>query len=132
MDNSKSCTSCKCTSLPPEEFIFNNKAYKTCANCLIARSNKKAEKRSLSSDNNRTETQLENDTKEIAFINLIEYVSNKFSNLDEDAGISFNLCIELDDNTLTNAYNDTKLLVKLIVNEIEEGDRIGFSNFGRN
>ncbi|CAG8728098.1 24745_t:CDS:2, partial [Gigaspora rosea] len=74
-----------------------------------------------------TETQLENDTEEIAFINLIEYVSNKFSNLDESSGISFNLCIELDNNTLTNAHNDTKLLVKLIVDKIEEGDRYNWT-----
>ncbi|KAF0544537.1 hypothetical protein F8M41_002686 [Gigaspora margarita] len=111
-----------------EAFIFNNKAYKTCANCLIARFNKKTEKRPLPSDNNfgstknRTETQLENDTEEIAFINLIEYVYNKFSNLEEGSSISFNLRIELDNNTLTNARHNAKLLVKLIVDEIEEGD----------
>ncbi|CAG8759024.1 447_t:CDS:2, partial [Gigaspora margarita] len=61
-----------------------------------------------------------NGTEEIVFINLIEYVSNKISNLEEGSGISFNLCIELDNNTLTNAHHDTKLLVKLIVDEIEE------------
>ncbi|KAF0543587.1 ATP-dependent DNA helicase pif1 [Gigaspora margarita] len=114
--------------ITPKAFIFNNKAYKTCANCLIARFNKKAEKWPLPSDNDfestnsRTETQLENDTKEIAFINLIEYVYNKFSNLEEGSGISFNLHIELDDNTLINVHHDTKLLVKLIVDEIEEDD----------
>ncbi|CAG8631837.1 27086_t:CDS:2 [Gigaspora margarita] len=102
--------------ITPEAFIFNNKAYKTCANCLIVKSSKKAEKRSLPSDNdfesmnNRTETQLENDTEEIVFINLIKYVSNNLSNLDEGSGISFSLRVELDNNTLTNAYHDTKLL----------------------
>ncbi|CAG8836558.1 27582_t:CDS:2, partial [Gigaspora margarita] len=85
-------------------------------------SSKKAEKWPLLSDND-SETQLENNTKEIAYINLIEYISNKISNLEEGSGISFNLCIELDNNTLTNAHHDTKLLVKLIINEIEEGDR---------
>ncbi|KAF0542080.1 hypothetical protein F8M41_004777 [Gigaspora margarita] len=49
-------------------------------------------------------------TEEIVFINLIKYVSNKLSNLDEGSGISFSLCVELDNNTLTNAYHDTKLL----------------------
>ncbi|CAG8849845.1 30264_t:CDS:1, partial [Gigaspora margarita] len=57
---------------------------------------------------------------EIAFINLIEYVSNKISNLEESFGISFNLRIKLDDNTLINEYHDTSLLVKLIVDEIEK------------
>ncbi|CAG8461345.1 32427_t:CDS:1, partial [Gigaspora margarita] len=37
-------------------------------------------------------------------------------------GISFNLHIELDNNILKNAYYDTKQLVKLIVDEIEEND----------
>ncbi|CAG8848470.1 29585_t:CDS:1, partial [Racocetra persica] len=92
------------------------------------KSNKKAEKRSLPSDNDsestniRTESQLENNTEEIVFINIIEYISNKISDLEEDSGISFNLRIKIDDNTLTNAQHDTKLLAKLIVDEIEEGD----------
>ncbi|CAG8644022.1 19648_t:CDS:2, partial [Gigaspora rosea] len=72
--------------------------------------------------NNRTESQLEKNMEEITFNNIIEYISNKISDLEEDSSISFNLRIELDDNTLTNAHNNTKLLVKLIVDEIEEGD----------
>ncbi|KAF0429611.1 hypothetical protein F8M41_005664 [Gigaspora margarita] len=76
----------------------------------------------LLSDND-FEIQLENDTHEIAFNNLIEYVFNKFSNLEEGSSISFNLHIELDDNTLRNACYDTKLLVKLIVDKIKEGNR---------
>ncbi|RIB10878.1 hypothetical protein C2G38_2263281 [Gigaspora rosea] len=127
-DNKKSCSLCKRTSLPPEAFILYNKSYKTCARCLLAKSKKKAEKRSLPSDNNfegmnnRTESQLEKNMEEITFNNIIEYISNKISDLEEDSSISFNLRIELDDNTLTNAHNNTKLLVKLIVDEIEEGD----------
>ncbi|CAG8796652.1 14498_t:CDS:1, partial [Gigaspora rosea] len=109
-------------------FILDNKSCKTCSRCLLAKFKKKAEKQFLPSDNNfegtnnRTESQLEKGIEEIAFNNIIEYIFNKISDLEEDSGVSFNLCIELDDNILTNAHNDTKLLVKLIVDEIEEGD----------
>ncbi|CAG8647289.1 17904_t:CDS:1, partial [Cetraspora pellucida] len=128
MNSNKSCSLCKCTLLHPEAFIFENKSYKTCANCLTKRFNKKAEKRFLPSDNDsestniRTESQSENNTDKIAFINIIEYISNQNSNLEEDSGISFNLHIKIDDNILANAQHDTKLLVKLIVDEIEEGN----------
>ncbi|CAG8611648.1 7430_t:CDS:1 [Cetraspora pellucida] len=123
----------KHTSLSLETFIFENKSYKTCANCLTKRSNKKAEKQSLPSDNDsestniRTESQSENNTDKITFINIIEYISNQNSNLEEDLGISFNLRIKIDDNILANVQHDTKLLVKLIVDEIEEGDRYNWT-----
>ncbi|CAG8769209.1 20362_t:CDS:1, partial [Cetraspora pellucida] len=66
--------------------------------------------------------QLENEIEKISFANIIEYISNKIANLEENSSISFNLCIELDDNMLINASNDIKLLIKLIVDEIEEED----------
>ncbi|CAG8582761.1 7793_t:CDS:2 [Cetraspora pellucida] len=120
MNKKETCSSCK-HSLLLEDFIYNKKLYKTCASCLTKKSNKKVEKQLLL-NNNEFEGQLENEIEKISFANIIEYISNKIANLEENSSISFNLCIELDDNMLMNASNDTKLLVKLIVDEIEEGD----------
>ncbi|CAG8704386.1 8133_t:CDS:2, partial [Ambispora gerdemannii] len=60
--------------------------------------------------------------EEIIFTDIIKYVSNKIANLEQDAGLFFNLCVKLNNDTLITAHHNMKLLVRLIVDEIEEGD----------
>ncbi|KAF0497175.1 ATP-dependent DNA helicase pif1 [Gigaspora margarita] len=123
MSDIKTCTSCSCL-LPPEAFIYKNKANKTCSACLTTRANKRAEKRASSVNNKleniQTEYQFKNEIEMIAFTDIIEFVFNKIANLEQDTRLLFSFHIKLDDNILVKVHQDMKLLVKLIVDEIEE------------
>ncbi|CAG8551498.1 4578_t:CDS:2 [Gigaspora margarita] len=129
MSDIKTCTSCSCL-LPPEVFIYKNKANKTCSACLTTRANKRAEKRASSVNNEleniQTEYQFENEIETIAFTDIIEFVFNKIANLEQDTRLFFSFHVKLDDNILVKVHQNMKLLVKLIVDEIKEGrDIIG-------
>ncbi|CAG8707527.1 25784_t:CDS:1 [Racocetra persica] len=115
--------------LPPEAFIYKNKSYKTCSACLTTKSNKRAGKKALPVDNHleSTNDQIENQFKDeietITFTDIIEHIFNKISSLKQNQKLSFNLCVKIDDNILTKINHNMRLLVRLIVDKIEEGDR---------
>ncbi|CAG8853257.1 3012_t:CDS:2, partial [Gigaspora margarita] len=116
------------------------KSYKTCSDCLITKSNNSNKKRTLpisdesESVNNplksqlesqlesQFESQLECEIEDIIFTDIIEYVSNKTVGLEQDSSLVFNFRVELNDDILNAANNNMKTLVKLIVDEVEEGD----------
>ncbi|CAG8583151.1 4753_t:CDS:2 [Ambispora gerdemannii] len=111
------CTTCR-HKLPAEAFLHKGKVFKTCSNCLIVRSRKRAAKRSSINDQ-----QLEREIEVIEKIFLsevVDYVTSKATNLEHDNMLSFDLCIELDDVLV--AAHDAKNMVKLIVDEIEGFD----------
>ncbi|CAG8456975.1 13112_t:CDS:2 [Racocetra fulgida] len=113
MSDLKMCTSCM-HFLPPDAFIYKNKNYKTCSDCLTTRSNKRAEKKVLSTNN-----QLDN---MIAFTEIIEYVSNQIASIEQNSKIFFSICVKLDNDILVKVNHNMRLLVRLIVDEIKEGD----------
>ncbi|CAG8732494.1 18720_t:CDS:2, partial [Racocetra fulgida] len=90
------------------------KTYKTCANCLI----NKAEKRKKLDTNN---TQPIMETISTQF--LCNYIENLISNVENNNGISFEIRIDLNDDIFSEVEpNDLKSIVRIIVDEVEEGD----------
>ncbi|CAG8543073.1 4894_t:CDS:2 [Ambispora gerdemannii] len=110
------CTTCN-NYLPAEVFIYKNKTYKTCANCLDARSRKRAAKKQSTTDDNQPEKKEEIVYEEVAFAKIVDYITSKTANLNENDVLSFNLRVKLD-----TAQHDAKNMVKLIVDEIEGFD----------
>ncbi|CAG8801876.1 12394_t:CDS:1, partial [Dentiscutata erythropus] len=99
---------------PPESFILKGKAYKTCANCLIF----KAEKR-RKLDNDSTQTTIET----ISAQSLSNYIANLISNIENNSRILFEIRIDLTDDTFSKIEsNDLKSLARIIVDKVEEGD----------
>ncbi|CAG8660191.1 2192_t:CDS:1, partial [Ambispora gerdemannii] len=114
------CTTCKHT-LPAEAFLYEGKVFKTCSSCLIARSRKRIEKQS-SANSHQSKREEEAAYEKMSFFEIVEYITSKTANLEQNNTLSFNLRIELDDNALVAAHNDAKNMVKLIVDEIEGFD----------
>jgi hypothetical protein len=112
------CTSCQRKQLT-EAFLYKGKFFKTCSTCLDARTRKRAAKCLVNSHRLRRETEIA--FEEVSFAEIIDYISSKAANLEEDV-FSFSLCIKLDDNILAAAHHNAKNMVKLIVDEIEGFD----------
>ncbi|CAG8605470.1 14635_t:CDS:2 [Cetraspora pellucida] len=116
------CTSCNNT-LPVEAFVHKGKNYKTCSNCLDARSKKRNLKKRPLSNNNKYEKESERTYNNISFTQIAEYVTSKAANLGKNEMLFFNLHIELDNIILNTAQHNAKNIVRLIVDEIEGLDR---------
>ncbi|CAG8693711.1 2671_t:CDS:2 [Cetraspora pellucida] len=112
------CSSCY-RQLPPEEFVYKNKIYKTCVKCKTSRT----EKKKLADDIDSEEDQIE-----IIPINEISsYISDIIDGL-EDAILFSTFYVKLDEDTLTSVRSDVTIMAKLIVDEIEEGDDFKWVN----
>lgn len=116
------CTSCQ-KRLSTEAFLHKGKFFKTCSTCLIARSEKRAVRRAslTNSDLSEREREIESAIEEVTLDDMTDYVTSKIVNLEQNSGLSFNLCVELDDS-FNAIRRDVKLMVRLIVDEIERGD----------
>ncbi|CAG8658416.1 12486_t:CDS:2 [Ambispora gerdemannii] len=102
------CTTCQ-HQLLTEAFFRKGKLLKTCFICLTKKSEKAVKQ--VPSVDNKLENQFENKMEEIIFTDIIEYISNKIANLEQDARLFFNLCVKLNDDTLITAHHDMKLLI---------------------
>ncbi|CAG8488152.1 15861_t:CDS:2 [Cetraspora pellucida] len=101
------CTSCS-RMLSYNAFVLDDKSNKTCAKYLITKAEKKAK-------NANVEDIL---MKKISFKQISDYITDSI----EQNKNSINFRIILDENTLSIANINVKLIAKLIVDKIEEGD----------
>ncbi|CAG8445736.1 7597_t:CDS:2 [Cetraspora pellucida] len=99
-----SCSTCS-RNPPPEEFIYKGKSYKTCNSCRAVRTPKKNEPVEI-----------------ISLHEISNHIANAINNLENQAELSLIFHIRLDDVTLSGVGTDVKLMTKLIIDEIEEGD----------
>ncbi|CAG8460484.1 9539_t:CDS:1, partial [Cetraspora pellucida] len=84
----------------------------------ISKANNKTAKQSkLVGDSN-----IEPTIELISFQEISEYITKAIDNLEYNAEFSFSFCIQLDENTLDNIETDVRIMAKLIIDEIEEGD----------
>ncbi|CAG8655051.1 1982_t:CDS:2, partial [Racocetra fulgida] len=60
--------------------------------------------------------------KLIFFQEISKYIIVAINDLEYNAELSHSFCIQLDENTLNNIETDVKIMAKLIIDEIEEGD----------
>ncbi|CAG8775533.1 25377_t:CDS:2, partial [Dentiscutata erythropus] len=98
------CSTCS-RDPPPEEFVYKGKSYKTCNSCRAVRTPKKEEPIEI-----------------ISLHEVSDYIANAINNLENQAKLSLTYHIRLDDAILSEVGTDVKLMTKLIIDEIEEGD----------
>ncbi|CAG8766792.1 7812_t:CDS:1, partial [Cetraspora pellucida] len=107
------CTSCNNHYLP-ESFKYKGKVYKTCANCLTSKAEKR---RKLNNEN--TQSTMET----ISAQSLCNYIENLISNIENNNGISFEIRIDLDDDIFSEVKSDNlKSIARIIVDKVEEGN----------
>ena len=112
------CSSCY-RKLPPDAFTYENKTYKTCVNCKTSRAEKKGSKKNALVDN----TDGEESPVEILSIDEINsYVADTISGLERDVALFLTFRVKLNEATLTTVGTDVRVMAKLIIDEIEEGD----------
>ncbi|CAG8833767.1 38156_t:CDS:1, partial [Gigaspora margarita] len=107
------CTSCSRT-LSSEEFIYENKSYKTCARCMTKVKDKPVEKDKLDNE------------KAIIIISvqdISDYIANTIDNLENHSKLSLAFGIRFDEVTLNTVGTDVKAIAILIIDEIESGDK---------
>ncbi|CAG8482731.1 694_t:CDS:2 [Ambispora leptoticha] len=71
-------------------------------------------KKQLTTDDNQPERDEEVAYEKVAFVKIVDYITSKTTNLNENDVLSFNLHVRLD-----TAQHDVKNMIKLIVDEIE-------------
>ncbi|CAG8521357.1 2149_t:CDS:2 [Dentiscutata heterogama] len=97
-----------------KSFVYKGKTNKTCVNCLI---NKAKKQKKLNNDN--TQPTMET----ISAQSLCDYIENLISNIENNNEISFEICIDLNDDIFSEVEpNDLKSIVRIIVNKVEESD----------
>ena len=112
------CSSCF-RILPPDAFVHNNKIYKTCARCKTNRAKKKNTKQSiLVDDANNEETPVEI----ISIQEIRSFIADTIDGMEHEAELFLTFYVKLDEETLCAVGTDVRVMVKLIVDEIEEGD----------
>ncbi|KAF0519156.1 ATP-dependent DNA helicase pif1 [Gigaspora margarita] len=112
MDN---CTSCH-RKLPPEAFIYENKSYKTCAECKTNRAEKKKSKEIADIDSKEAPIEI------IVIDKINNYISDMIDGLEHDTALSSTFYVKLDEATFNAVGNDIRIMARLIIDEIEEGD----------
>ncbi|CAG8592624.1 7847_t:CDS:2 [Cetraspora pellucida] len=93
------CTSCSCI-LSSDAFVLDGKSNKTCAKCLITKAEKKTENANVE----------DIPMKKISFKQISDYITDSI----EQNENSINFYIILDENTLSIANINIKLMAKLI------------------
>lgn len=112
------CTSCT-RKLPREAFIHKGKLFKTCSSCLSKKQRKaKQTAPTVGVQTGSTETSLDT----VSLQEISGYIGDVTAVLEPGAKLALNLSIKLDDEALTTASHDVKLLAKVVVDMVEDGD----------
>ncbi|CAG8564321.1 10959_t:CDS:2, partial [Racocetra fulgida] len=113
-------TSSTCAGdLPSDAFIYKGKNYNTCNSCRISRVEKRnTKKNKLLGDFNPEQTFV----KIISVQEISNYITNAINDLDDHAELSLTFCVRLDEATINDIDADVRVMAKLIIDEIEEGD----------
>ncbi|CAG8558379.1 10918_t:CDS:1 [Racocetra fulgida] len=109
------CTSCN-HILPPEAFIYKNKSYKTCAKCKTSRAKKKNSEKAADTNSEKASIEI------ITIDEISDYISNMLDGLEYDTALFSTFYIKLDKIILNAVGVDVRVMAKLIIDEIEEGD----------
>jgi hypothetical protein len=111
------CASCT-RQLPPEAFVCKGKVFKTCSSCLSKKKGKRAN-RTTPPENSESGSKSETSFETIDFYEVSDYIADRVSGC---AKLAVDLNIKFDDETLTSISPNVKLLVKAVVDVIEDGD----------
>ncbi|CAG8761517.1 3192_t:CDS:1, partial [Dentiscutata erythropus] len=101
------CSTRGCILLP-DAFIYKGKNYKTCNSCRSVRTTNQSD--------------LETFVETILINEVSDYIANTTDNLENHTKLSLTFHIRLDKITLSGVGTNVKLMAKLIIDEIEEGD----------
>ncbi|CAG8660528.1 12100_t:CDS:1, partial [Dentiscutata heterogama] len=105
--------------LSSDAFLFKSKYYDTCNCCRISR----AEKRNAKKNKSLDDSDLEQVFIEIISIQKINnYIANAIDDLNDYAELSLTFCVRPDEATIKDINTDIRIMAKLIINKIEEGN----------
>ncbi|CAG8758150.1 22486_t:CDS:2, partial [Dentiscutata erythropus] len=91
------CTSCN-RILPPEAFIYENKSYKTCAECKTNRAEKKKSKKTTDIDTEEAPIEI------IAIDEINNYIFDMINGLENDTALFSTFYVKLDKATLNAIF----------------------------